>query len=120
LGNLAQLVCLRQTIGRVEIESDCLDLLKMAALGILIPISNAKHNHVSLTFSNAPRPTIDVADVLEQQLCNMASDLREVRGLPCADVRIYEGNSKELSAVLKEDRKVSAVITSPPYPNRFS
>ena len=120
LGNLAQLVCLRQTIGSFEIESECLDLLKMAALGILIPISNAKHNHVSLTFANTPRPTLDVADVLEKQLCNMASDIRKVRGHPCAEVRIYQGNSKELSAVLKEDRKVSAVITSPPYPNRFS
>ncbi len=119
-GNLAQLVCLRQTIGSFEADSDCHDLLKMAALGILIPISNAKHNHVSLTFSSAPLPTVDVSDFLERQLLNMASDLRKMRQRPCADVVIYRGNSKELSTVLRESRKVSAVITSPPYPNRFS
>ena len=54
-GNLMQLVCVRA--GAV-IVSRCiphhLDLLKMGVLGILVPVSNAKHNHVSLTFAAAP------------------------------------------------------------------
>src|SRR5262249_46832177 len=40
--------------------------------------------------------------------------------LPAADVTIHQGNSKELTKVLPHNTKVSAVITSPPYPNRFS
>jgi hypothetical protein len=119
-GNLAQLVCLRQTIGEIDTDSDSLDLLKMAALAILIPVSNAKHNHVSLTFANSPLPTVDVANVLEQQLRNMVSDIRKIRDCPSAEVNIYRGNSKQLSGVLNENHKISAVITSPPYPNRFS
>jgi hypothetical protein len=119
-GNLAQLVCLRRTIADFATDSNAHDLIKMAALGILIPTSNAKHNHVSLTFAENPLPTIGVSDVLEQQFHNMVSDLRKVSKLPCAEVRIYRGNSKHLSKVLIEDRKISAVITSPPYPNRFS
>ena len=34
--------------------------------------------------------------------------------------RIYRGNSKEASKILPDDKKATAVITSPPYPNRFS
>lgn len=119
-GNLAQLVCLRQTVAAFEAAPEHHDLLKMGVLGILIPVSNAKHNHVSLTFAEEPLPTLEVADVLELQLDNMLADLRAVSKLPSADVHIYSGNSKDLSNVLPKREKISAVITSPPYPNRFS
>jgi hypothetical protein len=119
-GNLAQLVCLRKIIASFKAEAHHLDLLKMGVLGILVPISNAKHNHVSLTFDKKPLGTVDVAEVLEQQLQNMAADLKAVSELPAADVTIYQGNSKELTKVLPNRTKISAVITSPPYPNRFS
>jgi hypothetical protein len=119
-GNLAQLVCLRKLITGFQAESHHHDLLKMAVLGILVPVSNAKHNHVSLTFAKKPLPTVDVAEVLERQLRNMAADLKTVSELPSADVTIHWGNSKELTKVLPPHTKVSAVITSPPYPNRFS
>jgi hypothetical protein len=119
-GNLAQLVCLRRLVAGFQAEPHHLDLLKMAVLGILVPVSNAKHNHVSLTFAKKPLPTVAVADILAQQLRNMVADLHAVAGLPSADVTIHQGNSKELTKVLPQQPKVSAVITSPPYPNRFS
>lgn len=119
-GNLAQLVCLRKLVANSKAEPRHLDLLKMAVLGILVPVSNAKHNHVSLTFAKKPLPTVDVAKVLEQQLQNMMDDLRRVANLPAAKVTIFQGNSKELTKVLPERPNVSAIITSPPYPNRFS
>lgn len=118
-GNLAQLVCLRQTIVNVEGDSHHVDLLKMGILGILIPVSNAKHNHVSLTFAKKPLPTVDVAETLEGHLGNIIADLHAVAKLPSAEAKVHSGNSKGLSKVLPKG-KVSAVITSPPYPNRFS
>jgi hypothetical protein len=119
-GNLAQLVCLRNLITEFQAEPLLHDLLKMAVLSILVPVSNAKHNHVSLTFAKTSLPTADIAGVLEQQLCKMAADLKAVSRLPAADVTIYQGNSKQLTRVLPGSANVSAVITSPPYPNRFS
>lgn len=119
-GNLAQLVCLRKLVGRFDGRTDHRDLLKMAVLGILVPVSNAKHNHVSLTFAKNPLPTVEIADVLECQFQTITDDLRAVSGLTAPDVMIYRGNSKELSTILPSGPKVSAVITSPPYPNRFS
>jgi tRNA G10 N-methylase Trm11 len=119
-GNLAQLVCLRKVVAGFKGERYHQDLLKTAVLAILIPVSNAKHNHVSLTFAKKPLPTVDVAEVLQQQLQNMAADLKAVAQLPASEVMIYQGNSKELTKVLPDSVRVSAVITSPPYPNRFS
>lgn len=119
-GNLAQLVCLRGLIRGFEAESEHLDLLKMAALGILVPVSNAKHNHVSLTFAKTALPTVSVADELQRKLKSMIDDLRAVAESPASDVTIHRGNSKDLTKVLPRQPKPSAVITSPPYPNRFS
>lgn len=119
-GNLMQLVCLRRLLLSDQRDSACHDLLKMGLLAILVPVSNAKHNHVSLTFAEEPLKTVDVGDVLQRKLGEIADDLRSVSTLPCADAVVYRGNSKELATVLPSSCEVSAVITSPPYPNRFS
>ena len=63
-GNLMQLVCVRQVLATFDAIPHHLDLLKMGVLGILVPVSNAKHNHVSLTFADEPAAMIDLADVL--------------------------------------------------------
>jgi hypothetical protein len=119
-GNLMQLTCLRRLLLAWDAEPQRRDLLWMGALGILVAVSNAKHNHVSLTFADTPLPTVDVAKALESKYREMVADLREVKGLPSASATVYRGNSKDASKVLPSAPKVSAVITSPPYPNRFS
>ncbi len=119
-GNLMQLTCLRKLLLRYEAEPHHLDLLKMGASSILVSVSNAKHNHVSLTFAEKPLPTVDVVSVFGQKLKEIIDDLRTVSALPRAETTIYYGNSKQVSSILPKNRKVSAVITSPPYPNRFS
>lgn len=119
-GNLMQLVCLRRTLLSYEAPTHYHDLLKMGVLGILVPVSNAKHNHVSLTFAERPAEMVDVFAVLKDKFKEMVDDLQSVRELPCSEVTVYPGNSKEASAVLPKGPPVTAVITSPPYPNRFS
>jgi len=119
-GNLMQLVCVRQVLSQFDALQHHLDLLRMGVLGILVPVSNAKHNHVSLTFAAAPAAMVDLADVLNAKYKQMIEDIKAATALPGADVMIYRGNSKEVSKVLPNDVKLSAVITSPPYPNRFS
>lgn len=121
LPNLMQLVCLREVVSGVEVEHPIyLDLLRMGVLAILVPVSNAKHNHVSLTFADEPQPRIDVWEVLAQKFSDMLADLRAIANLRCAPVTVFRGNSKQLADVLPNGRGPSAVITSPPYPNRFS
>ncbi|MBU4272184.1 MAG: hypothetical protein KKA28_10015 [Planctomycetes bacterium] len=119
-GNLMQLVCLRRLLLAYKAAPDLHDLLKLGLLAILIPVSNAKHNHVSLTFAETPLETVDVAAILRRKYAEMLYDLEAVRKLPQAEVAVYRGNSRFLTAVLPKSRRASAVITSPPYPNRFS
>lgn len=119
-GNLAQLVCLRKLVNSIQAVPHHHDLVKMGVLSVLVPASNARHNHVSLTFAEKPLPTVDVAEMLQRQLKCMVTDLRTVVESPVVDTAIYQGNSKELAKVLPKGQKISAIITSPPYPNRFS
>jgi hypothetical protein len=118
--NLAQLVCLRKLVKAFDAEPAERDLLLLAVSSILIPVSNARHNHVSLSFASEPLPVVDVASILKSQLSGMADDLRAMAPRTTAAATIYRGNSKEVTAILPEGAGVSAVITSPPYPNRFS
>jgi len=118
--NLAQLVAIRKHLLYGAGDYRFPDLIKMAVLSILIPVSNAKHNHVSLTFADEPLPPVDVVDVLAKKLRDMVRDLQEAKDRPCAEVQVFQGNSKFLSRILPDNMRISAVITSPPYPNRFS
>ena len=119
-GNLMQLVLLRKLLLSDTAEPVCHDLLKMGLLAILIPVSNAKHNHVSLTFADKPLETVNVGAVLRQKYVEMLDDLRAVSNLPTANAVVYRGNGKNLTSALPKNPQVSAIITSPPYPNRFS
>jgi hypothetical protein len=119
-GNLMQLVCLRRLLSAFSADPRHLDLLRMGVLGILVPVSNAKHNHVSLTFASVPAPMIDLSATLSKKYEEMLEDLWSVAGSPCSEVTIHRGNSKLASSVLPRGAEITAVITSPPYPNRFS
>jgi hypothetical protein len=119
-GNLMQLVCLRRLLLANQTEPEYRDLLKVGLLAILIPVSNARHNHVSLTFAETPLETVDVGSLLRHKYAEMLDDLSRMRSLPCANAVVYQGNSRFLATILPDSPKASAVITSPPYPNRFS
>ncbi len=119
-GNLMQLVCLRRLALEFEADPEHRDLIRMGILGILVPVSNAKHNHVSLTFADKPLPTVDLRGILAKKLSQIVDDLQAVQNLPRAEATIHFGNSKHVASILPRRPKVSAVITSPPYPNRFS
>ncbi len=116
-GNLAQLVLIRRLVLALEETGEHVDLLQLGVLGILVPASNAKHNHVSLTFADEPQPTLDIVAMLRDKLAQIASDLEHA---PAATATVYHGNSKRLTDALPGDVRPSVVITSPPYPNRFS
>jgi hypothetical protein len=119
-GNLMQLVCVRKALSGYDAAPHHRDLLKMGILGVLVAISNAKHNHVSLTFANEPAPVIDLTGLLDAKFTQIADDLGTLGSQPCAEATIFRGNSKCVSAVLPREIRPTAVITSPPYPNRFS
>ena len=88
-----QLVCLAQMLLAYKAEARVHDLLKMGLLAILIPVSNAKHNHVSLTFADNASATVDVGAVLQQKYTEMLDDLRPVKKMPCGEAAFIVGTA---------------------------
>jgi hypothetical protein len=50
------------------------------------------------------------------RMVQMAHDLRSLRKLPQVETKVHQADSRNLKALL-QSRTISAVITSPPYPN---
>ena len=117
--NLAQLMLIRRAALELPAGDDRADLLRLGILVVLIPVINARHNHVSLTFADEALPEVDVAAVLRAKLDEIADDLTST-GWTRPAPRIVHGNSKSLTDVLPAGEGFTSVITSPPYPNRFS
>lgn len=116
---LKKLVALRMSLSESPFASQVVDLMRLALASILIEVSNARHNHPSLSFAEIPRKNAPVFERFQQQIEVMVTDL-EYFPLSRPETQIFLGNSKHLEKVLPADRPFDAVITSPPYPNRYS
>jgi hypothetical protein len=106
------------------------DLLNVAFCRVMIETANVSFAHQSMSFkkkgtdgdgrlfeeSDAERS----ARVIDGFLAAV-SDVAESLGIdpPVAESRIFPGDSRDLAVVLPE-QSYTAVITSPPYPNRMS
>ncbi|MGQ9554449.1 MAG: hypothetical protein ACUVWR_10080 [Anaerolineae bacterium] len=116
---LKKLVALRIAVKNARILPATIDFLQLAIVSILIEVSNARHNHPSLSFAKTSRGDALVFEKFIEQAQIMASDLRAFpHERPPA--QIMRGNSKYLETVLPPGSGFDAVITSPPYPNRYS
>lgn len=116
---LKKIVALRLALATLPLPSDIADLLNLAVISILIEVSNARHNHPSLSFAKTPRKDAPVFERFEEQVTIMKRDLL---GFPQSrpEAAVLLGNSKQLKKVLPSGYLCDAVITSPPYPNRYS
>jgi hypothetical protein len=116
---LKKLVALRLAVTALPLPPATVDLLNLAVVGMLIEVSNARHNHPSLSFAKTPREDAPVFEQFEEQVTMMERDLVSFpRTRPEAAVLL--GSSKQLEKVLPSGYFCDAVITSPPYPNRYS
>jgi len=116
---LKKIVALRLALATLPLPSDTADLLNLAMVSILIKVSNARHNHPSLSFSKTPRKDAPVFERFEEQTAIMKRDLLSFPR-PRPKTSVLLGNSKQLDKVLPAGYLCDAVITSPPYPNRYS
>lgn len=118
---LKELVAIKRLLAESGNPSDQpIALLRLAVLSILIEVSNARYNHVSVTFSKQPIEYTDVLLKLEATVRQMLADVEAVSYEERPEVLIIPGDSRQLKNLLPDNSQISAVITSPPYPNRFS
>lgn len=95
--------------------------LRLSLAGILVPdLTNVTLGKLQLHFIDRSNDKIDVIKSYTVHTSNMIEDLANVReqsGLGTS--KVLHQDSTDLGE-LKLDRKIDYVITSPPYPNRYS
>jgi SAM-dependent methyltransferase len=95
------------------------DLCRVAFCRALIETSNASFRHQSMSFASSQREPrrIAVPDVLRRAMESIGIAAREP--LAQSARRALVGDARDLAPVLG-GKRYSAIITSPPYPNRMS
>lgn len=119
---LKELLILRHIIKSSDLDASYKDFFLLAIAGVLVPdLTNVTLGKLQLHFINRDNDKIDVFKSFSRQVEMMLSDLKviqsEYQTLPRAN--LYHTDSTDISA-LKIEKKVNLVITSPPYPNRYS
>ena len=95
-------------------DEEIRQLLELALISIVIDVANIHRGHPTLTFTDRSADFIDVASELRGRVNSIHEDL--ISTAPKGPrSKIINTNSKSLPPL-----DVTHVITSPPYPNRYS
>ncbi|KAA0221412.1 MAG: SAM-dependent methyltransferase [Phycisphaerae bacterium] len=106
------------------------DLLSVAFCRVMIQSANVSFGHQSMSFKKngeggglVPETPAHAAERIAAAFVTAANEVADSLDVepPTADCRVVLGDSRDLSAALPAGKqRYTAVITSPPYPNRMS
>lgn len=117
---LKDLLAAREAVRELNTGEEYKQFFRLSVLSILIEVSNAAYNHVSLSYMEDPPEDVDTVTVLAERIQEMLEDVARVQSIDNpGDVEITRGDSTQLAQYV-ENNAVDTVITSPPYPNRYS
>lgn len=117
---LRDLLAARESIPQLGVGDEYRRFFRVALLGILIEVSNATYNHVSLSYMDEPPEDVDTLGALRKQIDEMILDLEGVHRIDApGEAEVRRGDSTQLAEYADAD-EVDTIITSPPYPNRYS
>jgi len=117
-GTLAQLASARLVLAQ-KTEHSYPDLVRFAIASIVIDVSAAKHNHPSMSFAHGPAMEKEALAAFDLRCRHIIEDV-SAEPRTGATVNLYRGNTKELATLLAGEEPFDVLVTSPPYPNRFS
>jgi DNA modification methylase len=105
----------------LDFEKPIQDFLMLGLISILENVSYTSKDGQFLRIVERDLPS--VKETLKKQLTNMIEDLRVQQQVLFKEgkskVEIYQGDARELSLPKKYWGKIGAIITSPPYLNRY-
>jgi hypothetical protein len=119
---LKDLLYLLKLIGQVSRASKKIrDFLELCFAGVLVPdLTNVHLGRLQLHFTNKDGVPMDVWRVYSSHLDKMISDIRCIDEQQLStEARVWNINSVSGPLPILP-RKVDRIITSPPYPNRYS
>lgn len=111
-------------------DNSIVDLLRIAFCRVMIQSANVSFGHQSMSFKKrddqaefAIETPSQTAHRIADAFVHAANEVADGLGIerPGADCRVILGDSRDLPAALPSNKeRYTAVITSPPYPNRMS
>jgi len=120
---LKDLLILKNVIKQTDLEQTYKDFFLLGLAGVLVPdLTNVTLGKLQLHFIDRTNDEIIVFTSFKKHVEIMISDLGIIRaeyGLDFNSSDLFLADSTDIKNV-KLGRKVDVVITSPPYPNRYS
>ncbi len=118
---LTYLLILKKAIHDCCSDIDIKDFFLLALAGVLVPdLTNVTLGKLQLHFILRDNDHIDVISTYKRHLDAMIDDIEQIQSLGLlSESKIFHTNSLTLEGV-KIDKPINCVITSPPYPNRYS
>lgn len=118
---LAHILILKRAICSCSSSSANSNFFLLGLAGVLVPdLTNVTLGRLQLHFIERDSDLIDVLTIYTNHIDEMITDLYDIVELPnTGKAKIFNTNSVTLEGISLE-KPVSCVITSPPYPNRYS
>ncbi len=117
---LFDLLIARETIKLSDFSRPIKELLELGIACILTDVANVTRGRLQLAFIDRTTDSINIFDDLEIKLNQISEDIKYVKqydeNTPC---KIINGDSTKLNELITQC-SIDRVITSPPYPNRYS
>lgn len=118
---LTEILILKRAINLCSISDSHRDFFMLALAGVLVPdLTNVTLGKLQLHFIDRSSDKIDVLGTYANRVAEMLYDLEGISKLPkIGNSEIIHTNSVTLEGV-RIDKPIGCVVTSPPYPNRYS
>jgi len=118
---LKDLLIGKHILKSASFDEETKEFLKMGLISILMDVANVTYEGVQFTFKDRSKEDIDVVTSLRKCLCEMVDDVEyfQQNVHRIGRTSTIRGDSTRIAELLKDCRP-TCVITSPPYPNRYS
>lgn len=116
---LGELMLIKYAISELSCEPPYKDALRLALTSILLDAANITLGRLQLHFVDRSAHHIDPLALFTSAASAMTDDMRELNARDGARSKIHLIDNRSLSSVIG-DYRADLVITSPPYPNRYS
>jgi hypothetical protein len=120
---LKELLIVKNLITNSDLEQEYKDFFLLGLAGVLVPdLTNVTLGKLQLHFINRDNDEINVFESYRKHIAVMIDDLKIIKSEYGDDfnyAKLYLTDATDISK-LNIDKKVNLVITSPPYPNRYS
>jgi len=119
---LRDLLSLKAAIVHADVSSSARQLLLLVLSSILLDTANITLGRLQLHFIDRASDEIEGISLFAQAAQSVCEDLEVLNSITTVpDCRIIHGNSMDMSFPAGIEREsIDLVITSPPYPNRYS